>query len=174
MRLVQVISDYIRRSILTIQGDLVVRGAAQPERLASGAANTLLTGQGAGSIPAFNPASIGSFQMNAGLIIRSTSGDEVISGLAYEPKLIYFQARDETSMNPNLSVAVATPDFVYQLRLNYNGTRVHTNALNCTQIKRDAANQIYAVVSAWNADGFTLTYTLAGVCASRTQWITCG
>jgi len=53
MRIVQVISDYIRRSILTTQGDLVVRGAAVPERLAAGAAGTLLTGQGAGAIPSY-------------------------------------------------------------------------------------------------------------------------
>jgi len=53
MRLVQVISDYIRRSILTTQGDLVVRGAALPERLAAGAAGTYLMGQGVGVIPAY-------------------------------------------------------------------------------------------------------------------------
>lgn len=54
MRLSQVISDYIRRSILTTKGDLVVRGDAQPERLAAGAANTFLMGQGAGSLPAYS------------------------------------------------------------------------------------------------------------------------
>lgn len=53
MRLVQVITDYIRRAILTTQGDLVVRGAAQPERLASGALDTYLRGKGAGVIPAY-------------------------------------------------------------------------------------------------------------------------
>lgn len=53
MRLMQVISDYIRRSILTTQGDLVVRGAALPQRLAAGAAGTYLRGQGAGVIPAW-------------------------------------------------------------------------------------------------------------------------
>jgi len=53
MRLRQVITDYIRRSILTTRGDLVVRGAAQPERLASGALDTYLRGKGAGVIPAY-------------------------------------------------------------------------------------------------------------------------
>jgi len=53
MRLAQIISDYIRRSILITQGDLVVRGASQPERLASGALFTYLRGKGAGVIPAY-------------------------------------------------------------------------------------------------------------------------
>ena len=53
MRLVQVITDYIRRSILLTMGDLVVRGVGQPERLAAGVAGTVLTSQGVGAIPAY-------------------------------------------------------------------------------------------------------------------------
>ena len=48
MKLVQVVSDYIRRSLLTTRGDIVVRGAAQPERLAAGALNYVLISHGAG------------------------------------------------------------------------------------------------------------------------------
>lgn len=53
MRLVHVVSDYIRRSILTTKGDLVVRGDSQPESLAAGDADTYLRGRGAGEIPIY-------------------------------------------------------------------------------------------------------------------------
>lgn len=58
MQIRPVISDYIRRSLLTTQGDLVVRGAAVPERLVAGAAGRLLTAQGAASIPKWEVPSV--------------------------------------------------------------------------------------------------------------------
>lgn len=51
MQIRPVISDYIRRSLLTTQGDMVVCGAAQPERYAAGADGLILTAQGAGVAP---------------------------------------------------------------------------------------------------------------------------
>ena len=51
MQIRPTISDYIRRSLLTTQGDLVVRGAAVPERLVAGADGKILTAQGAGVAP---------------------------------------------------------------------------------------------------------------------------
>jgi len=49
----QIITDYVRRSVLTTAGDLLVRGAAAPERLAGGAAGTVLVGKGAGVKPVY-------------------------------------------------------------------------------------------------------------------------
>ena len=46
MRIHQVISDYIKKSILTTQGDFLQRGAANPERLALGAAGEMLISNG--------------------------------------------------------------------------------------------------------------------------------
>ena len=51
MRITSPVTDYIRASVLTTQGDLVVRGAAVPERKASGAWGKVLTSIGAGGIP---------------------------------------------------------------------------------------------------------------------------
>lgn len=59
MRLVQVISDYIRRSLLTTQGDLVVRGATGPVRLQAGTAGYFLRSQGPGSDLIWVPVAVG-------------------------------------------------------------------------------------------------------------------
>lgn len=53
MEIVQVVTDYIRRSLLTATGDMVVRGATIPERLTAGAVGTYLKGKGAGVLPAY-------------------------------------------------------------------------------------------------------------------------
>ena len=53
MRVYQPVANAIEKSILTTQGDIVVRGATDPQRLAAGAANTVLTAQGAGALPIY-------------------------------------------------------------------------------------------------------------------------
>lgn len=54
MNIMQVITDYMAKSILTTAGDMLIRGAAVPERLAGGALTSVLKGQGAGVKPAFD------------------------------------------------------------------------------------------------------------------------
>lgn len=93
MRLVQVITDYIRRSILTMRGDFVVRGDAQPERFPAGLLNTFLAGQGAGEIPGWEGHKLSDHSMAVGEFTRTGPGDQVISGLTFRPSLVFFFAR---------------------------------------------------------------------------------
>jgi hypothetical protein len=53
MKILNPVSDYIQRSILTTKGDMVVRGDAIPERLAAAAIPNFLCAKGAGAIPAW-------------------------------------------------------------------------------------------------------------------------
>lgn len=174
MRLVQVISDYIRRSILTTQGDLVVRGATIPERLVAGAVNTFLTGQGAGNIPTFEPATFGALPIAGGIFSRTSSGVHTISGLGFEPRLIYFQARDEPMGPPNISLSVVTQDFVYLIGLRDGGTKAMTAVTHACQIRRSPGNILYGIVTDFNSDGFEVTFTLSGTAGVRVQWVAVG
>lgn len=49
MKFINVITNYIRRSLMTTLGDIIIRGATGPERLGSGGANLILTSAGAGT-----------------------------------------------------------------------------------------------------------------------------
>lgn len=49
----EVVTAVIKESLLTTQGDFIVRGASIPERLAAGAVGTVLAGKGAGVLPAY-------------------------------------------------------------------------------------------------------------------------
>ncbi|MBW8036356.1 MAG: hypothetical protein FVQ79_12180 [Planctomycetes bacterium] len=55
MKITAPVTDYIRASIMTVQGDLVTRGAAAPERLGVGVWGRVLQLTGAGPIPAWAP-----------------------------------------------------------------------------------------------------------------------
>ena len=51
MKITAPVTDYIRASIMTVKGDLAVRGAAAPERLAVGLEGRVLTAKGAVPFP---------------------------------------------------------------------------------------------------------------------------
>lgn len=53
MNIMQSITDYIMKSILTTHGDLVIRGAGVPERLAAVAVGQILRSAGVGAKPAW-------------------------------------------------------------------------------------------------------------------------
>ena len=53
MQINQIITDYVTRTLLTTAGDMIVRGAAAPERLAGGITGTCLVGKGLGVKPEY-------------------------------------------------------------------------------------------------------------------------
>jgi len=73
----QIITDYIMKSILTAQGDLVVRGAAVPEALADVAVGQVLKSGGVGEIPAWG----------VDRAELTTEGDLTVRGAAVAEKL---------------------------------------------------------------------------------------
>lgn len=55
MKITAPVTDYIRASVMSVQGDLVIRGAMVPERLAVGTTGEVLTSQGLVQIPIYRP-----------------------------------------------------------------------------------------------------------------------
>ncbi|GAI37562.1 unnamed protein product, partial [marine sediment metagenome] len=53
MQIKQWITDYIRRTLLTTQGDMVVKGATAVERLVAVAVGQVLKSEGVGALPAW-------------------------------------------------------------------------------------------------------------------------
>jgi len=174
MDIEQIITDYIARSILTTQGDMVVRGVGVPERLASVAIGQVLKSAGVGAKPAWGYAQMSNHRMATGGITRSTAGDEVVSGLGFQPSLVFFLSRDGTVSNINISVGVDAKDFRANLALIKNVTEQSNTTSSSIYIYRAAGNNITGLISVFGADGFTVTYTLTGVCVAVTSWFAIG
>lgn len=196
MRLVAVVTDYIRRSILTTQGDLVVRGVSQPERLAAGIVGTLLKGKGAGAIPAFEDltGALGTVlqgrgagveptfgvlsppthNTGSGVFTRSTGGDLVVAGLGFNPYLVFFGSHDSTTSLHNWSFGVddkVRPIFVATFSNGADGGAYINYSIF---LHRNASNRLYGHISASGSDGFTITFALAGTCSVNTAWLALG
>lgn len=192
MRLVQVITDYIRRSILTTQGDLVVRGAAQPQRLAAGIIGTILRGKGAGELPAYEDftGAVGTFLagqgagvvpgfeghklsdhgMVTGQFTRTTAGNEVISGLAFRPSLIFFFARCDVTTDRNWSVGIDNGSHRMILHSYFANTRMYNNLTWSIDITKSVGNGIFGKITTISNDGYTFTFTLNGTSCAIVTW----
>jgi len=174
MKVMQTITDYIMKSILTTRGDLVMRGAAVPERLAGVALGQVLKSGGVGADLAWGVPSLGNMNFETGSITRSSSGAEVITGVGFQPSLVIFLFRDNATANVNIGTGF---DYLTKRICSYigsDGTEVQTGSAFSIMVLRDGSNYITALISALGADGFTVTYSLTGTCASVTHWLAIG
>lgn len=174
MKIMQTITDYIRRSILTTQGDLLVRGAAVAERLVAAAGGQVLKSGGVGALPGWEAPHLSENGFEMGTITRSTNGAEVITGVGFQPSLVIFLFRDNAPTNVNIGIGF---DYLTKRICSYlgaDGTEVQTSAVFSIMVLRGAGNYMTAVVSALGGDGFTVTYSLTGTCQTVTNWFAIG
>lgn len=174
MKIMQVITDYITKTLLTTRGDLVVRGAAVPERLAAGAVGTYLKGDGAGAKPVWAIPLLSDFDFASGAYGRNTAGDKVVTGLGFEPKLVILLARDNTATNENWSIGFSVVGKRAAIGRTNNGTQCDDWTAYSSMTHRDGSNWLGGVVSAVGADGFTVTYSLTGTVDSEVSWFAIG
>lgn len=186
MRITAPITDYIPQSILTTLGDLAVRGAVIPERLAAGADGTFLKGKGAGVLPAYGlldglskyylkGQGIGTESFFAKLALSDTgtfigkgvlsaSGSYVVSGVGFEPSIVILIASDDTGSNLNWSLGFDNGTLHANIHIYDNGAGQDTDENYSIMVRRDASNLILSAISAKGSDGFTLTSTETGAC----------
>lgn len=98
---------------------------------------------------------------------RAASGNEVVTGVGFTPKIFVFLGSDSTAANINFSVGF---DIVSTRRCLYiadNATYKTMGGTNSIMVRRDVLNNIYGYVSAVSNDGFTITWTLTGACSAQ-------
>ena len=88
MRVSAPVTDYIRASTMNTQGDLAVRGAMAPQRLAAGALDTYLKAQGAGVIPIYEALALRDTGVDIAIDSRNAAGNQVITGVGFQASVI--------------------------------------------------------------------------------------
>ncbi len=181
------ITDYIPASILTTEGDMVVRRAVNIERLGrvassavlrssivadypnwttlEGILNSYAKGTGAGSFPLFSALALRDTGIHIGTGTRNAAGDQVIAGVGFESSVIIFLATDNTGANMNWSIGFDNGTIHRVLFQGTNGTVITINSSYSMYIDRGGGNRLMADISVIGADGFTLTWVLFGACA---------
>jgi len=181
------VTDYIPASMLTNDGDMVVRKLGVVERLAKNVQLTFLRssagdtypnwggitgdidnyfkGQGGAAWPIFETLALRDTGIHIGNSTRNSAGDQVISGVGFELSVVIFIAMDVASGNRNFSWGFDNGTLAMCIAQSEDDTDsmlMNTHSIN---IHRDISNTIIGVLSAITANSFTITWSLAGACA---------
>lgn len=174
MRVNQVIIDFIRESLLTTEGDIIIRGAAAAKRLASVSGGQVLRAGGVGSQPAWAFDSLFFHGIRMGSYTRNSAGDEVVSGLAGTPSLILFLATCSTITNAAFCVGFDDGTSHVCGGISDDGGAVVSVATHSSMIKESGGNYIQGVVSAITPTDFTVTHIISGTASMDVHWLAIG
>ena len=161
----------VNKSILTTIGDFFVRGVSIPERLAAGVLDSYLKGQGAGIKPIYEKLALRNTGIKIGSMVRTTAGDQVVTGIGFEPSVIIFFATDTLTANQNFSWGIG---IVGSNQCVYVGDDMTFSLVIVAQsiyIRRSSGNTMTGKITTVSSDGFTITWTLAGTSEAQVVYL---
>jgi len=178
------VTDYIPASLMTTDGDMVSRRDGQPAReqpygygnvkqsrgagvnlgntLLVGVLDTYLKGQGGASPAIFEALSLRDTGIHIGNDTRTTSGNQVITGVGFQSSAIIMLGIDVVLTLANLSIGFSDGTVNMRISLNYEGLRCGIAYSNCIEILSTGSNYIRGVINTIAADGFTITWSQLG------------
>lgn len=170
MRIIAPVTDYIPASILTTKGDIPVRGDAIPERLAAGALNYLLHGQGAGAVPSYDEGLLRATGVKIDKDYYAATGTYAWTGVGFKPSLIAFLAVQGLANYDHFSVGFDSLTEHGCIYLDQSGQYIYSNSYSIVLVK-DGSNGITGVVTALGSDGFSVTFAETGTMRANFVYI---
>jgi len=152
------VTDYIPASVLTTHGDMVVRGAADPERLAIGALTTFLKGGGAGAIPLYDKLHLSDTGVHIGNGTRGSAGAQVITGVGYRSSGVFFFAGAAVVDNTDFSWGFDNGTVHNCIPMMKCGAVQSITENKSIHIVTPGGEEMGAEISLMSDDGFTLTW----------------
>jgi len=156
------VTDYIPASILTTRGDIAVRGISIPQRLATTFAGYMLMCQGAGGLPIYGQYHLDYTGIHVGASSRGADGDEVISGLDFEPSVAIFLGVSPAGIDLNWCVGYDDGTVHKCISVEQDGTRVTIQPNQSLYIYKDVGNYIKGTITAKDSTSVTITWVRAG------------
>jgi len=151
-------------NVFTTVGDLIAKTNGRPGRLAAGALDTYFKGQGAGVLPIYEKLALRDTGVHIGNDTRNAAGDQVITGVGFQPSVVIFIAADTPSPQLNWSTGFDNATTHPCLYVFGAATAADISFTHSITIRRDASNELKGLISAVGGDGFTITWTLVGTC----------
>ncbi len=166
MHITAPITDYIRASVLTTQGDMVYRAAADPDRLPASLLNYILRSTGIGANPNWRQLSLNMTGVHIGSDTRNTAGAQVITGVGFQSSAVIFLAKDDIGGNMNFCWGFDTGAEAFCMYIRDTITNSGFETTNSIRITRGAGQELWGNITTMGADGFTITWALAGACVA--------
>jgi hypothetical protein len=148
--------------VMTTQGDIVYRGASAPARLAKGTAGQALLMNSGATAPEwglFGAFKVGSFTRDE----NTVSGTQAITGVGFTPRAVIFFAVDAGQSNmASWGFDTLTNHCVILDYTNVTAGRYTYDTGTSISVAVSSGNYYAGYVSAFGADGFTITWTRTG------------
>ena len=148
--------------LITVTGDIYCRGGTNPERLVAGSLDTYLKAQGAGVKPIYEKMTLNDTGVKISNWSKNASGDLVISGLGYEPSVVFIFSRCNDSAIIAMSWGFFTSSQQACVTIREDSVSQTLHIDRPVNVYKSAAHSMYAVFSSMDGGGFTLTFTLTG------------
>jgi len=101
--------------------------------------------------------------IHIGKNVRTTGGDQVITGVGFQPSVVIFVGIDNspnTAMNWSIGFDILTER--HSISQTDLGTQMRSLDTRSLYIRKNGSNNIWGLLSAMSSDGFTITWTLTG------------
>jgi len=149
-------------NLLTTQGDLWVRGAADPQRIAAGLLDTYFKGQGAGVLPIYEKMALRDTGVKIGTQSSEATENITVSGVGFMPSVVIFVFSDFAEGNVNFGVGYGSATQHYCLCIKDDGVALGYSTADEIYLRRSVGNTISGRISSFNADGFVIAMTEVG------------
>ena len=181
------VTDYIPASILTTERDILVRGAAGPERLGAPAylgqlsnypagayplwnrvdavLNRYFKSQGVGFVPLMLPLALSDTGIHIGDSSRAGavgSGVQVITGVGFEPSIIIITAAIDVGTEVAWSIGFGKVGQNMCIYRQHDNKVAHHTTMCIYWFEAAAADAWTGYITAVGADGFSITWTKTG------------
>jgi len=106
-----------------------------------------------------------------GYFVRTTAGNEVITDVGFQPSVVIFLSRDNTSGNINISWGFDDGTIHINLSMYNDGVSQNIRTTESIYTYRDSSNNIIGLISALSSNGFTVAFTLTGSCGTTVLYL---
>lgn len=162
MNIKQIITDYIRRSLLTADGAMIARDGGIPTALAAVALGQVLKSGGVATLPAWGVPSMAYVPTAFASYSQSDASDEVRTGFGFTPKLLFVWAGDSVEANMNWSLGIGNAANQRRIAIKDNNGLQDVSGSNFGVVRRDASNHLTIILKSFDVDGLTMEHTLVG------------
>ena len=159
MRVYSPVTDYIRRSLISTVGDLVVRGAAVPERLPAGADNLYFKAAGAGILPLYEALRLDDVGVHISNDTRTTTGNQIISGVGYKASVIIFFACNDEPTLQEFSCGFGTETANMCMYYSESDSEMRLDLINALHVESVDPGRLVGKITDIDANGFTINWS---------------
>ncbi len=110
---------------------------------------------------------LNSIGIKIGSDIRSTAGDQVITGVGFRPSIVIFITFDQSTATVNWSIGFDDGTIHMCMKIDTDNANINYDLIRSLFMDRGGGNSLKGIISAKSSDGFTINWVKLGTAPCR-------